>query len=116
VDSKECLRVAYAISESPLVKTAMFASDPNWGRILAVVGRSDINDLDINAIVITIGNTRVVSNGGVDPSYTESFGQMEMAKEDVLVKVSLGRGSVKETVFTSDLSVDYVKINADYRS
>ena len=116
VDSKECLRVAYAISESPLVKTAMFASDPNWGRILAVVGRSDINDLDINAIEITIGNTRVVSNGGVDPSYTESFGQMEMAKEDVLVKVSLGRGSVKETVFTSDLSVDYVKINADYRS
>jgi glutamate N-acetyltransferase/amino-acid N-acetyltransferase len=116
VDSKECLRVAYAISESPLVKTAMFASDPNWGRILAVVGRSDINDLDINAVEIAIGNTRVVSNGGVDPSYTESFGQMEMAKEDVLVKVSLGRGSVKETVFTSDLSVDYVKINADYRS
>lgn len=116
VDSKECLRVAYAISESPLVKTAMFASDPNWGRILAVVGRSDIKDLDINAVEITIGNIRVVSNGGVDPSYTESLGQMEMAKEDVLVKVSLGRGSVKETVFTSDLSVDYVKINADYRS
>jgi glutamate N-acetyltransferase/amino-acid N-acetyltransferase len=115
-NSKECLRVAYAISESPLVKTAMFASDPNWGRILAVVGRSEIDDFDIDAVVITIGNTRVVCDGGVDPSYTESLGQMEMMKEDVLVNVSLGRGSVRETVFTSDLSVDYVRINAGYRS
>ena len=115
-DSKECLRVAYAISESTLVKTAMFASDPNWGRILAVVGRSGINDFDIDAVEIAIGNTRVVCNGGVDPSYTETVGQVEMAKEDLLVNVSLGRGSFKETVFTSDLSLDYVKINAEYRS
>ena len=115
-DSKECLRVAYAISESTLVKTAMFASDPNWGRILAVVGRSGINDFDIDAVEITIGNTRVVCNGGVDPSYTETVGQVEMAKEDLLVNVSLGRGSFRETVFTSDLSLDYVKINAEYRS
>jgi len=115
-DSKECLRVAYAISESTLVKTAMFASDPNWGRILAVVGRSGINDFDIDAVEITIGNTRVVCNGGVDPSYTETVGQVEMAKEDLLVNVSLGRGGFRETVFTSDLSLDYVKINAEYRS
>lgn len=115
-DSKECLRVAYAISESTLVKTAMFASDPNWGRILAVVGRSGINDFDIDAVEITIGNTRVVCNGGVDPFYTETVGQVEMAKEDLLVNVSLGRGSFRETVFTSDLSLDYVKINAEYRS
>ena len=115
-NSEECLRVAYAISESTLVKTAMFASDPNWGRILAVIGRSDIEGLDIDAIEIMLGDTRVVCDGGVDPSYTETLGQMEMAEKDVAVKIFLGRGTAKETVFTSDLSVDYVKINADYRS
>lgn len=114
--SEECLQVAYAIAESPLVKTAMFASDPNWGRILAVIGRAGLTNLDVNQVNIDLGPVRIVSNGLVDPSYTESAGQAEMDRSEITVTVSLNRGEAKEVVWTSDLSHDYVRINAEYRS
>ncbi|MCB1671569.1 MAG: bifunctional glutamate N-acetyltransferase/amino-acid acetyltransferase ArgJ [Gammaproteobacteria bacterium] len=116
VDSSECLAVAYAIAESPLVKTALFASDPNWGRILAAVGRAGLKDLDIERITIDLGQTRLVEAGGLAHTYTEELGQVEMDKEDITVTIDLGRGDREETVWTSDLSEDYVRINADYRS
>lgn len=113
---QECLAVAYAVAESPLVKTAFFASDPNWGRILAAIGRAGIKDLDIGAVEVFLGDTLLVSNGAVHEAYTESDGQSEMNKEEILVSISLARGKVSETVWTSDLSNEYVRINADYRS
>ncbi|MFM1895810.1 MAG: hypothetical protein RLZZ385_884 [Pseudomonadota bacterium] len=114
--SRECLAVAYAIAESPLVKTALFASDPNWGRILAAIGRAEVTDLDIGHIAVTLGNTPLVVDGALASSYTEAQGQLEMNKEDIDITVDLRRGAVAETVWTSDLSLDYVRINADYRS
>lgn len=112
----ECLRVAYCIAESPLVKTAFFASDPNWGRILAAVGRAGLTDLDINAVSMCLGDVRLVSGGGLDPDYSEARGQAVMDQEEIEVTIVLGRGQASETVWTSDLSQDYVRINADYRS
>ena len=112
----ECLRVAYAIAESPLVKTALFASDPNWGRILAAVGRAGIEGLDLNAVTIDIGDVRIVSAGSVDSNYTEAKGQAIMALDEIEITVSLQRGSSSESVWTSDLSHDYVSINAGYRT
>jgi len=112
----ECLQVAYTVAESPLVKTAFFASDPNWGRILAAVGRAGISDLDLNAITIALGDTRIVSNGGVDADYNEAKGQAEMDEAEITVEINLARGENRETVWTSDLSHDYVRINSDYRS
>ena len=112
----ECLRVAYAIAESPLVKTALFASDPNWGRILAAVGRAGIEDLDLNAVTIDIGDVRIVSAGSVDSNYTEAKGQAIMALDEIEITGSLQRGSSSESVWTSDLSHDYVSINAGYRT
>jgi glutamate N-acetyltransferase/amino-acid N-acetyltransferase len=114
--SKECLAVAYAVAESPLVKTALFASDPNWGRILAAVGRAGLEDLDIKAIEIRLGEVLLVSGGQVDASYTEELGQREMDRDEITLTISLGRGETAETVWTSDLSHDYIRINADYRS
>jgi len=114
--SKECLAVAYAVAESPLVKTALFASDPNWGRILAAVGRAGLEDLDIKAIEIRLGEVLLVSGGQVDASYTEELGQREMDRDEITLTISLGRGVTAETVWTSDLSHDYIRINADYRS
>ncbi|GJM12399.1 MAG: arginine biosynthesis bifunctional protein ArgJ [Pseudohongiella sp.] len=113
---QECLQVAYTIAESPLVKTAFFASDPNWGRILAAIGRAGIADLDIEAVTVALGDTPLVSNGSVDASYTESAGQAEMDKDEIRVRISLGRGQANERVWTSDLSNEFVRINADYRS
>lgn len=113
---EECLAVAYTVAESPLVKTAFFASDPNWGRILAAVGRAGIEDLDIEAIRIYLGDALLVSNGAVDANYRESMGQAEMDKDEIFVEINLGRGEASTSVFTSDLSHDYVRINADYRS
>lgn len=112
----EALKTAYDIAHSPLVKTALFASDPNWGRILAVVGRAGIADLDLNSLEIYLGNVRIVSNGGRDAEYTEAAGQAVMDQEEILIRVVLNRGDHKETVWTTDLSHDYVSINADYRS
>ena len=114
--SDECLRAAYAIAHSPLVKTALFASDPNWGRILAAVGRAGIPDLDVERIDIYLGDVRIVRGGGRDPDYTEERGQAVMQREEIVIGVDLGRGPHVETVWTTDLSFDYVRINAEYRT
>ena len=115
-DSGECLQVAYCVAESPLVKTALFASDPNWGRILAAVGRAGLESLDLERVAITLGDTLIVSGGERDSRYEESLGQAEMNKADIVVTIELGRGDASETVWTSDLSHEYVRINAEYRS
>jgi glutamate N-acetyltransferase / amino-acid N-acetyltransferase len=112
----ECLRVAYAVAHSPLVKTAFFASDPNLGRILAAVGYAGIEDLDANLIELHLGDVHVVTRGGRHPQYREEDGQRAMKAEEILVRIGLGRGSVSETVWTCDFSHEYVTINADYRS
>jgi glutamate N-acetyltransferase/amino-acid N-acetyltransferase len=113
---EEALKTAFDIAHSPLVKTALFASDPNWGRILAVVGRAEIPGLDLDALQIYLGDVCIVSQGGRDPAYTEEAGQVVMDGEEILIRVVLNRGDIAETVWTTDLSHDYVSINADYRS
>jgi glutamate N-acetyltransferase/amino-acid N-acetyltransferase len=115
-NSEECRKVAYAIAHSPLVKTAFFASDPNLGRILAAVGYAGIDDLDQTKIDLFLDDVNVATQGGRNPSYQESDGQRVMKQSEITVRVVLGRGLVSETVWTCDLSYDYVKINADYRS
>ena len=115
-DDEECLKVAYAIAHSPLVKTAFFASDPNWGRILAAVGYAGLNQLDVSKIKIYLNEVNIVDRGGRANSYTEAQGQQVMQQSDITVKVMLGRGSTTATVWTCDLSHDYVKINAEYRT
>jgi glutamate N-acetyltransferase/amino-acid N-acetyltransferase len=112
----EARRVADAIAHSPLVKTALFASDPNWGRILAAVGRAGVDRLDIEAVRIWLGDLRIVSGGGRDPDYTESAGQAVMEREDIVIRVALGLGDAAVELFTCDLSYDYVRINAEYRT
>ncbi len=113
---EECLEVAYTVAESPLVKTACFASDPNWGRILAAVGRAKIDALDLHGVNILLGDLPIVTAGAVDADYTEARGQAQMDRQDIEINISLGRGQSSETVWTSDLSQDYVRINADYRT
>jgi glutamate N-acetyltransferase / amino-acid N-acetyltransferase len=115
-NTEEALKAAYAVAHSPLVKTAFFASDPNLGRILAAVGYSGIDDLDQSKIGMWIGGVEVVRDGGRLASYQEADAAAVMAKEDIAIRVNLGRGNVAETVWTCDFSYDYVKINADYRS
>ncbi|MGB4333413.1 MAG: bifunctional glutamate N-acetyltransferase/amino-acid acetyltransferase ArgJ [Chromatiaceae bacterium] len=115
-DGGEARRVADTIAHSPLVKTALFASDPNWGRILAAVGRSGLEGLDIDRVRIWLGDTLVVRDGGRDPGYTEQAGREAMAGPEVGVRVALGRGQARTQVLTCDLSYDYVKINAEYRT
>ena len=112
----ECLQVAYCVAESPLVKTALFASDLNWGRILAAVGRAKIKDLDLSVIAISIGGVPIVSNGKVAESYTEKIGQSLMGKEEIVISINLARGSCSERIWTSDLSHEYIRINAEYRT
>ena len=112
----ECRQVAYAIAHSPLVKTAFFASDPNLGRILAAVGYAGIDDLDQTTIELFLDDVHVVQNGGRLPSYREEDGQRVMRQSEITVRVGLHRGTATTTVWTCDLSYDYVKINADYRS
>ena len=114
--TEECLKVAYAISHSPLVKTAFFASDPNLGRILAAVGYAGIADLDQNKIDLYLDDVHVAVNGGRNPLYREADGQRVMKQSEITVRVLLGRGSVADTVWTCDFSHDYVTIHADYRS
>jgi glutamate N-acetyltransferase/amino-acid N-acetyltransferase len=113
---EECLKVAYAISHSPLVKTAFFASDPNLGRILAAVGYAGIDDLDQTKIDLYLDDVHVAVKGGRNPSYREEDGQRVMKQSEITVRVALGRGSAADTVWTCDFSHDYVTINADYRS
>ena len=112
----ECLLAAYAIAHSPLVKTAFFASDPNLGRILAAVGYAGIHDLDQDLIGLYLDDVCVVQNGGRNPAYQEADGQRVMKQSEITIKVLLGRGQAADTVWTCDLSHDYVSINADYRS
>ncbi len=112
----ECRQVAYAIAHSPLVKTAFFASDPNLGRILAAVGYAGIADLDQTLIELHLDDVLVAVRGGRNPAYREEDGQRVMKQSEITVRVSLGRGAEQATVWTCDLSYDYVKINADYRS
>ena len=112
----ECRQVAYAIAHSPLVKTAFFASDPNLGRILAAVGYAGIGDLDQTKIDLYLDDVLVAKNGGRHADYVEADGQRVMKQSEITVRVVLGRGEASDTVWTCDLSYDYVKINADYRS
>ena len=112
----ECRQVAYAIAHSPLVKTAFFASDPNLGRILAAVGYAGIADLEQTRIDLYLDEVLVAKNGGRHAGYVEADGQRVMKQSEITVRVVLGRGSASDTVWTCDLSYDYVKINADYRS
>jgi glutamate N-acetyltransferase / amino-acid N-acetyltransferase len=114
--SAECRQVAYAIAHSPLVKTAFFASDPNLGRILAAVGYAGITDLDQTAIDLYLDDVHVAIQGGRHPDYREEDGQRVMKQSEITVRVVLGRGTASDTVWTCDLSHDYVSINADYRS
>ncbi len=114
---RECLDVAHTIAHSPLVKTAFFASDANWGRILAAVGRAGVDNLDIQAVQIYLNELCIVQNGGVAESYTEEQGKAVMRQKEIMVRVLLGeRGNHKTMVYTCDLSHDYVRINAEYRT
>jgi glutamate N-acetyltransferase/amino-acid N-acetyltransferase len=115
-DEDECRRVAYAIAHSPLVKTAFFASDPNLGRILAAVGYAGIDDLDQSLIDLYLDDVHVATQGGRHPRYSEADGQRVMKQSEITVRVLLHRGQASATVWTCDLSHDYVSINADYRS
>ncbi|MET3444517.1 glutamate N-acetyltransferase/amino-acid N-acetyltransferase [Variovorax paradoxus] len=115
-DAAECKQVAYAVAHSPLVKTAFFASDPNLGRILAAVGYAGIADLDQTGIDLFLDDVHVAVKGGRNPSYREEDGQRVMKQSEITVRIGLGRGNASETVWTCDLSHDYVTINADYRS
>ncbi|MCW9023694.1 MAG: bifunctional glutamate N-acetyltransferase/amino-acid acetyltransferase ArgJ [Gammaproteobacteria bacterium] len=113
---QECLNVAYTIAHSPLVKTAFFASDPNWGRILAAVGRAGLDSLVLDDINIYLDDVCIVENGGRSPSYKEEMGQEVMDRTEITIRIVLGRGDACTNVWTCDFSYDYVRINAEYRT
>jgi len=113
---EECRRIAFAIAHSPLVKTAFFASDPNLGRILAAIGYAGVDDLDVARIDLFLDEVKVVTGGGRDPGYEEVHGQRVMQRNEIAIRVVLGRGDESATVWTCDLSHDYVTINAEYRT
>jgi len=115
-DEAECASVAYAIAHSPLVKTAFFASDPNLGRILAAVGNAGVRDLDVGRVELYLDDVAVAKEGGRAPDYREEEGQRVMRKSEITVRVVLNRGAAATTVWTCDLSHDYVTINAEYRT
>jgi glutamate N-acetyltransferase/amino-acid N-acetyltransferase len=115
-DVAECRRIAFAIAHSPLVKTAFFASDPNLGRIVCAIGNAAVSDLDPARVSFWLDEVPVVENGARSASYTEEAGQRVMKNDEIVVRVTLGRGDVSATVWTCDFSHDYVRINADYRS
>jgi glutamate N-acetyltransferase / amino-acid N-acetyltransferase len=113
----ECLQVAYAIAHSPLVKTAFFASDPNWGRILAAVGRAGLTNLNIRDVNIYLDDVCIVKDGAVAETYTEAQGREVMSRQEIVIRIWLGhRGHHHAHVHTCDFSYDYVKINAEYRT
>ncbi|MBF6615354.1 MAG: bifunctional glutamate N-acetyltransferase/amino-acid acetyltransferase ArgJ [Candidimonas sp.] len=116
LNTEEALKVAYAVAQSPLVKTAFFASDPNLGRILCAVGYAGIDDLDVSRTKLWLGDVLVASRGERHPDYQEADGQRVMKEPEITVRIALGRGDVTETVYTCDFSHEYVSINADYRS
>ena len=112
----EARQVAFTIAHSPLVKTAVFASDPNWGRILAAVGRSGVSDFDIDQVRIWLDDVCIVRDGGRASDYSESSGQRVMDQDEFTIRVDLDRGEFATRVLTCDFSYDYVKINAEYRT
>src|SRR5690606_16748187 len=114
--SDEAAAVAYTIAHSPLVKTAFFASDPNLGRLLCAIGYAGIEDLDVDGVDVWLDDVHVATAGGVHPDYREADGQRIMKQAEITIRVALGRGGFATTVWTCDLSHDYVSINADYRS
>lgn len=113
---EDCLEVAFTVAHSPLVKTALFASDANWGRILAAVGRSKVTGIAIENINIYLNNLQVISSGELSENYKDSAGNAEMQKSEIIIRIVLGDSDYSESVWTTDLSYDYVKINAEYRS
>lgn len=113
--SEECATIAYAVAHSPLVKTAFFASDPNWGRILAAVGYAGVN-LDQSKVDVSLDEVKICERGGLADSYTEARGAQVMSRPEITIYIELGNGQASDTVYTCDLSYEYVKINADYRS
>lgn len=115
-DVAECRQIAYAVAHSPLVKTAFYASDPNLGRILAAVGYAGVDDLDVGGVNLWLDDVWVAKDGGRNPDYREEDGQRVMKQAEITVRIALGRGNATATVWTCDLSHDYVSINADYRS
>ena len=115
-DEQECLDVAFTIAHSPLVKTALFASDPNWGRLLAAIGRAGLEDLDVAKIGVYLNEVLIAESGCRAAGYTEEQGVAAMAPEEIVIRVELRRGGAEATVWTSDFSYDYVRINAEYRS
>lgn len=112
----ECLDVGYAVAHSPLIKTALFASDPNWGRIVAAIGYAGIKELDASKVRVHLNDVLIVENGGRAASYTEEQGQAVMQSSEIAIRIDLNRGDYMETLWTTDLSYEYVRINADYRS
>lgn len=116
MDEAECLAVAYTVAESPLVKTALFASDPNWGRILAAIGRAGLIDLDVDLVTVYLDEVLIAERGGRAESYEEAAGQAVMDQDELSIRIKLNRGTADATVWTTDLSHDYVKINAEYRT
>ena len=115
-NNDECLDVAYAVAHSPLIKTALFASDPNWGRILAAVGYAGVPDLDVEKIDVYLDDVCITRQGGRAAEYEESQGARVMAQSEITIRIELGRGQVSETLWTTDLSHEYVRINAEYRT
>ena len=113
---EECRRVAYAIAHSPLVKTAFYASDPNLGRLLAAIGNSGIGDLEIGGVSVYLGDVLVASAGGRHAGYREADAQRVMEQAEITVRAVLGRGAARATIWTCDLSHQYVTINAEYRT
>ncbi|HEB57790.1 MAG TPA: bifunctional ornithine acetyltransferase/N-acetylglutamate synthase, partial [Gammaproteobacteria bacterium] len=113
---EECEQVAFTVAHSPLVKTAFFASDANWGRILAAVGRAGLKDLVVDDIDIFLGDVCIVHQGGRAPDYSEEAGSRVMAEDAIRVRIELKRGDASATVWTSDLSHEYIRINAEYRT
>ncbi|MBM70311.1 MAG: bifunctional ornithine acetyltransferase/N-acetylglutamate synthase [Haliea sp.] len=113
---QECLDVAFTIAHSPLVKTALFASDPNWGRLLAAIGRAGLVDLDVTRIAVYLNDVLIAEQGCRASSYTEQQGAAAMAQEDITIRIELQRGPATATVWTTDFSYDYVRINAEYRT
>ena len=112
----ECLDVGYAVAHSPLIKTALFASDPNWGRIVAAIGYAGLDNLDASKVVVHLNDVLIVKNGGRAATYTEAQGQEVMSGAEISININLNRGNFSETIWTTDLSYEYVRINADYRS
>ncbi|RTZ67760.1 MAG: bifunctional ornithine acetyltransferase/N-acetylglutamate synthase [Aquificaceae bacterium] len=115
-DREYAREIAYTVARSPLVKTALFASDPNWGRLLMAIGRSNVDDLDVSKLSLWLGDTQLLASGEPLESYTEEQGQIEMNQEEITIRIALNAGNTAARIWTSDLSHEYVTINAEYRS